>query len=164
MELLTPDPGLLIWSFLSFTILVAVLGKYAWRPILQALKLREETIEYSLKEAEKARNELVNLEKDKKRLMEEARVERDNMLKEAKVLRDSIVEESKNLARLEAEKIAAVAKQQMESERIAAVEDLRKQVAVLSIEMAGILLKKELESPEKQQKLVEQYLKEVNFN
>lgn len=164
MELLTPNPGLLIWSLLSFTILVAILGKFAWRPILQALKLREETIDFQLKEAEKARVEVVNLEKVKRQMMEEAKADRDKMLKEAKALRDSVVEEAKTIARQEAEKIATTAKQQIEIERIAAIEDLRKQVAVLSIEMAGMLLKKELENPEQQQKLVEQYLKEVNFN
>lgn len=164
MELLTPEPGLLIWSLISFTILVALLGKFAWKPILQALKFREETIEFSLKEAERARNEMVNLEKVKKQMMEEAKLERDNLLKQARLLRDSIVDEAKTLARQEAEKVAVSARQQIEAEKIAAIENLKKQVAVLSIEMAGVLLKKELENPDKQQMLVEQYLKEVKFN
>jgi F-type H+-transporting ATPase subunit b len=164
MELLTPEPGLLIWSLISFTILVALLGKYAWRPILQALKLREETIEYSIKEAERSRNEMVNLEKLKKQMMEEAKSDRDQLLKEAKALRDSIVEEASSAARNEAEKIIALARQQIENEKIGMIDDLRKQVAVLSVEMAGILLRKELESPDKQQKLIEQYLKDVSFN
>lgn len=164
MNLITPEPGLLIWAFLSFSILVLLLGRFAWRPILQGLKRREETIEYSLREAERSRMEMVNLEKEKKLKLEEARAERDQLLAEAKRLRDSIVADAKNAARTEADKLLQDARKLIETERIAAIEDLKKQVAVLSVEMAGVLMKKELENPEKQQLLVEQMLKEVNFN
>ncbi|MFT3740983.1 MAG: F0F1 ATP synthase subunit B [Breznakibacter sp.] len=164
MNLITPEPGLLIWSLISFSILVLLLGIFAWKPILQGLKRREETIEYSLKEAERSRMEMANLDKERKVKLEEARVERDNMLQEAKRLRDNIVADAKNVARTEADKILEDARRLIQAEKTAAIEDLKKQVAVLSVEMAGVLMKKELENPEKQQLLVEQLLKEVNFN
>jgi F-type H+-transporting ATPase subunit b len=164
MDLLTPEPGLLLWSLISFGLLVFLLGKFAWKPILQALKVREETIEFSLKEAEKARHELVNLEKTKKQLMEEARIDRDNLLKEARDLRNTIIEESRETAKKEAEKILIAARMQIEAEKSMAIDELKKQVALLSVEIAGKILHQELNTANKQQEVINHYLKEVNFN
>jgi len=164
MELLTPEPGLLIWTTISFVLLLLLLGKYAWKPILQALRVREESIDFSLKEAEKARHELVNLEKTKKQMMEEARLDRENLLKEARDIRNTMIEESKEIARKEAEKILFAAKQQIETEKMNAIEALKTQVAILSVEIAGKLLHQELSSTQKQQEVINKYLKEVNFN
>lgn len=164
MELLTPEPGLLIWSTISFILLLLLLGRFAWKPILHALKVREETIEFSLKEAEKARHELINLEKTKKQMMEDARIDRDNLLKEAQLLRDAIIEESRMIARKEAEKIMQTTRLQIETEKGMAIEELKNQVAILSVEIAGKLLHQELNSAQKQQEVINKYLKEVNFN
>lgn len=164
MHLITPEPGLVLWTTVAFLILMGLLTKFAWKPILHALKVREETIEYSLREAEKARLEVVNIEKTKKQMLEQARSERDLLLKEAREIRNGIVEESKQAARIEAEKIVASARQQIASEKMAVIEDLKKQVAILSVDIAARILEKELEPSIKQQDLINQYLKEVHIN
>jgi F-type H+-transporting ATPase subunit b len=164
MELLTPDPGLLFWTFITFSLLVFVLGKFAWKPILHAIKVREESIEYSLKEADKARRDVQNLELTKRQMMDEARSGRDTLLKEAREIRNTIIEEARQAAKKEADKLVASARQQIESEKVAAVEDLKRQVAILSVDIASKLLGKELESSDKQRELINQYLNEVSFN
>jgi F-type H+-transporting ATPase subunit b len=164
MELLTPDPGLLFWTFITFSLLVFILGKFAWKPILHAIKVREESIEYSLKEADKARRDVQNLELTKRQMMDEARSSRDALLKEAREIRHTIIEEARQAAKKEADKLVVSARQQIESEKTAAVEDLKRQVAILSVDIASKLLGKELESSEKQRELINQYLNEVSFN
>lgn len=164
MNLLIPEPGLLIWSIISFLILLALLGKFAWKPIIHALKVREETIEYSLREAEKARMEIVNIEKTQKIMLDQAKVERDEMIKEAKKIRDSLIDEARQAAKTEAEKIMVSAKMQLEIQKQAAIEDLKSQVALLSVEIATRLLQHELENPDRQKQLIESYLNEATFN
>ncbi len=164
MNLLIPEPGLLIWSIISFLILLALLGKFAWKPIIHALKVREETIEYSLREAEKARMEIVNIEKTQKVMLDQAKVERDEMIKEAKKIRDSLIDEARQAAKTEAEKIMVSAKMQLEIQKQAAIEDLKSQVALLSVEIATRLLQHELENPDRQKQLIESYLNEATFN
>jgi F-type H+-transporting ATPase subunit b len=164
MNLLIPEPGLLIWSIISFLILLALLGKFAWKPIIHALKVREETIEYSLREAEKARMEMVNIEKTQKKMLEQAKVERDEMIKDAKKIRESLIDEARQAARAEAEKIMISAKLQIEMQKQAAIDDLKSQVALLSVDIATRLLQQELENPDRQKQLIESYLSEATFN
>ncbi|PZX16756.1 F-type H+-transporting ATPase subunit b [Breznakibacter xylanolyticus] len=164
MNLLTPEPGLLIWSSVSFLILLFLLTKYAWKPIIHALRVREETIAYSLREAERARQEMVNIEKTQKQILDQARVERDEMIKEAKEIRDKLVMEARDVAKLEAQKILSAAKSQLEQDKRAAIEDLKKQVALLSVDIASRLLQQELSDPEKQKGLIKNYLNEATFN
>lgn len=164
MNLLVPDPGLFIWSLVSFLILLALLGKYAWKPIIHALRVREETIEYSLREAERARAEMVNIEKTQKQMLDQTRIERDEMIKEARKISVSIIEEARKAAKIEADKIMAATKLQMENQKQAAIEDLKSQVALLSVDIATRLLQRELQNPDQQKQLIQTYLNEATFN
>ncbi|MBN2166655.1 MAG: F0F1 ATP synthase subunit B [Marinilabiliaceae bacterium] len=164
MDLITPELGLVLWTSLTFLVLIYLLGKYAWKPIMHSLKVREETIEYSLREAENARQELVTLEKTKKKYMDEAKSERDALIKEAKEIKAKIIEEARTEARIEADKIVKSAQEQITAEKASVIEDLKKQVAILSVDIASHILENELEKSGKQQELINKYLKEVNFN
>ncbi len=162
--LLTPNPGLVIWTTFTFGVLFFLLRKFAWRPILQALKVREETIEYSLKAAEKAKADVVDMVNERNKLIEEAKKERDELLKETRALKDSIIAEAKNSAQKEAKQIMTLAKKQIEQEKSSAISQLKSKVAELSVEIAGMIIEKEYRPDEKQKELINKYLDEVNFN
>lgn len=164
MELITPELGLVLWTTFTFLVLLTLLAKFAWKPILHSLKVREETIEYSLREAENARQELVNLEKTKKKYMDEAKSERDTLIKEAKEIKDKMIEEARSGAKTEADKIVKAAQEQIAAEKSAVIEDLKNQVAILSVDIASQILENELKKTEDQQALINKYLSEVSFN
>lgn len=164
MGLLTPDPGLVFWSLLTFGILVFILKKFAWKPILHALKVREETIEYALKAAERARAEVKNLEASQTQMLEDARIERDGLIKEARELKQKILDEAKSKAKSEADKIIENARLQIQREKEEAILELKQKVAELSVDIAGKLLEQELQQTEKQKAVIDKYLQEVNFN
>ncbi len=164
MDLLTPDPGLVIWTGTTFIILVLILRKYAWRPILHAIRVREHTIKYALASAEKAKQEAENIEKLKKQTLEEAAVERDRLITEARELKAKIIEEAKKSAQVEADKIVETTRLQLEKEKKDALSQMREQIAVLSVDIAGKLLEQELKTTKKQKELIDKYLKEVSFN
>ncbi|MBS2096934.1 F0F1 ATP synthase subunit B [Carboxylicivirga linearis] len=164
MGLLTPDPGLIFWTAITFGILVFLLKKFAWKPILHALKTREETIEFSLAAAAKAKAEIEDLNVEKEKILAEAKSERDSLIKEARELKQNIVDDAKNKAQEEADKILESARQLLEREKSEAIRDMKKQVAELSVDIAGKLLEQELESTDKQKAIIERYLQEVNFN
>ena len=164
MGLLTPNPGLVFWTAITFGILVFLLKKFAWKPILHALKAREETIEFSLAAAAKAKAEIEDLNVEKEKILAEAKSERDSLIKEARELKQNIVDDAKNKAQEEADKILESARQLLEREKIEAIRDMKKQVAELSVDIAGKLLEQELESTDKQKAIIERYLQEVNFN
>jgi F-type H+-transporting ATPase subunit b len=121
MELITPELGLVVWTTIAFLTLLVLLGKFAWKPITHALKVREETIEYSLREAESARQEVLNLEKSKKQMMDQARTDRDALLKEAKEIKNKMIEEARLGAKTEAEKIVNDARAQIIAEKAAVI-------------------------------------------
>ncbi|MGQ1788276.1 MULTISPECIES: F0F1 ATP synthase subunit B [unclassified Saccharicrinis] len=162
--LLTPDPGLVFWTTLSFAILAFILKKYAWGPILNALKLRNETIEQSLQAAERAKAEVEDLVKTRQAMMDAAKNERDELLKETRELKDKILAEARTGAGLEANKIIDSARKQIETEKNAAIKELKKQVAELSIDIAGLLIESELKDDSKQKAIIDRYLNNVNFN
>ena len=164
MGLLTPDPGLVFWSFITFVILVFLLKKYAWKPILHALKIREETIEYALGAAEKARTEVKNLEVTKAQMIEEAKKERDGLIKEARELKQNILKEAKSKAQTEADKIIESARLQILREKEEAILEFKQKVAELSVDIAGKILEQELKTTDKQKAVIDRYLQEVNFN
>jgi len=164
MGLLTPDPGLVFWSLISFGILVFILKKFAWKPILHALKVREETIEYALGAAEKARTEVKNLELTKTQMIEQAKQERDGLIKEARELKQHILKEAKSKAQTEADKIIENARLQIQREKEEAILELKQKVAELSVDIAGKLLEQELQTTDKQKTVIDRYLQEVNFN
>lgn len=164
MDLVTPEPGLLIWASVSFILLLILLKKFAWGPIMLALKTREEMIEAAIVDAQQARKEVEELSITKKQILEDAKKERIALIKEAQEFKVQIIEEAKSTAQKESEKIVAAARAQIEQEKLNAIRDIKNQVAVLSVDIAGVILKQELSSSTKQQALIDDYLKDVTFN
>lgn len=164
MNLITPEFGLLFWQTITFLFLLLLLGKFAWKPIMSSLHEREETIENALKSAELARQEMARLRSDNERLLDEARAERDAMMKKAQQIADSIVEEAKNKAAAESNRIVESARAAILSERQAAIDDIRKQVAVLSVEIAEKLIRQQLKGEPQQRQLVDQFIKDIHLS
>lgn len=160
MELILPDIGLIFWTGVSFLIVLFILKKYAWGPITNALKERDDSIREALQSAEKAREEMQNLQADNEKLLKEAREERDKIIKEAKETANNIIEESKGQAREESDKIIANARSQIENEKNAAVSELKNIVAERSVEIAEMIVKKDLKDDEAHQELINKYLEE----
>ncbi len=164
MELVKPSIGLIFWMVVSFSIILFLLKKFAWQPILSMIKEREESIENALSAAEKAKEEMKALQSDNERILAEARNERDAMLKEARELKEKIVAEAKGLAAKEGERMLEASRISIQNEKVAAIAAIKNQVATLSIEIAEKILKSELSTDEKQKSLVNSLLKEVNLN
>jgi F-type H+-transporting ATPase subunit b len=164
MELVRPDFGLIFWMVISFSIILILLKKFAWKPILGMIKEREESIENALASAERAKEEMKALQSSNEKILAEARSERDHMLKEAREIREQMIAEAKGLAAKEGERMLKSARENIQNEKMAAITDLKNQVASLSIEIAEKILKSELSSDEKQKSLVNTLLKDVNLN
>jgi F-type H+-transporting ATPase subunit b len=164
MDLLTPGTGLIIWQAFVFLLLVLLLSKFAWKPILNSLKERETSIQQALDAAEKARAEMARLQADNEKLLKEARDERDKMLKEARDTANRIIDEARAEARKSADKIIDDARQAIQLEKQAALREVKVQVARFSLQIAEKLLKKNLESDKAQKELIETYLKDISVN
>lgn len=164
MKLVTPDIGLLFWMIVSFGIVLFLLRKFAWKPILASLKAREESISDALNTAKKAKEEMALLKSDNEKLIQQARAERDLLLKEARDTKDAIIAESKVKAQAEANKIMAGARETINTEKNAAIADLKNQVASMSIEIAEKILRQELSKDEKQKSLMENLMKDISLN
>jgi F-type H+-transporting ATPase subunit b len=158
------DPGLIIWTTIIFTLLLIVLKKFAWKPILNSVDERNKSIEEALKAADKAKEEIALLNADNERILQEARVERDTLLKEAREMKNNIINEAKEKASTEADKILISAKEQISNEKMKAITELKNTVADLSIDMATMVLKSELKDVDKQKQLVSKALKEAELN
>jgi len=163
-SLTSPGIGLVFWSVLIFGLFFLLLSRFAWKPILSAVKARDEMIKGSLASAEKARKEMAKLQSDNEAILKKAREEREGILKEARDIRDKLIAEAKGKASEEAEKLIEKARAGIEREKTIALADIRDQVANLSIEIASKLLGEKLKQTGEQQKLIENYLKEVDFN
>ena len=164
MELITPNLGLIFWMTLSFLLLLFILGRYAWKPVMKSLKDREERIEEALQAAHKAREEMKQLKFSNEQLLKEAKEERDAILREARKIRERMLEEAREKANTEANRIVENARENIQYEKMAAITDLKNQIAILSIEIAEKVLGEELSKDDKQKKLMEKLLKDVNFN
>ena len=158
------DPGLIIWTTVIFTLLLIVLKKFAWKPILTAVDERNESIVNALKLAEKAKEEMAALNADNEKILSEARAERDVLLKEAREIKAGIVNDAKELANTEADKILTTAKEQINNEKMKAMTELKNTVATLSIDIAEKVLRSELTDKKKQEDLVTNALKETELN
>jgi len=156
--------GLFFWQLIIFVGLILLLRKFAWKPILDAVNEREEGIRTALLSAENARNEMQNLQADNQRILQEARMERDALLKEAREMKEKMISDSKNEAQAVGQKMIEQAKAAIESEKNAAMAELKSQVSSLSLEIAEKLLKDELSNKEAQTKLVEKMLGDVKLN
>jgi len=163
-SLTTPGIGLIFWTTLVFLLLLVLLGKYAWKPILTAVKTREKNIEQALASAESALNDMRELQSNNEKILAKAREERDALLKEARETKDAIISEAKAKATKETERILVTAREQIINEKNAAIADLKSQVATLSIEIAEKILKSDLSNDEKQKSLMSTLMKDVNLN
>lgn len=164
MDLVMPNPGTIFWMLIIFGIVVFILKKFAWKPILNALKEREESITNALNSAEEAKKEVAGLKADNEKVIAEARREKDIILKEAKELKDKIVAEAKDIATQEGKKAIDQARQQIEAEKTAAINDIKTQVAELSISIAEKVLKKELSNKDEQEKMVGGLVDDIKLN
>ena len=156
--------GLFIWQVVIFVGLIFLLKKFAWKPILDAVNEREQGIKNALESAENARNEMQNLQADNQRILQEARAERDAMLKDAREMKEKMVADAKSEAQEQGQKMIDQAKASIESEKNAAMAELKNQVSSLSLEIAEKLLQDELSNKEAQTKLVEKMLGDAKLN
>jgi F-type H+-transporting ATPase subunit b len=156
--------GLFFWQVLIFVGLILLLKKFAWKPILDAVNEREEGIKNALESAENARREMQNLQADNQRILNEARAERDALLKEAREMKEKMIADAKTEAQAQGEKMIEQAKAAINSEKNAAMAELKLQVSTLSLSIAEKLLKDELSNTEAQTKLVEKMLGDVKLN
>ena len=164
MELVSPGIGLIFWLTLSFGIVLFILGKFAWKPILKSLREREDTIDEALNAANKAREDMKQLQFDNEKLLGQAKEERNAILRDARKVKDSIIEESKLKANEEANRIVESAKESIQNEKMAAMTDLKNQLASLSIEIAEKILKEELSAEKKQKEYLQKLVDKVKFN
>lgn len=164
MDLVTPGLGLVFWTVITFLVLLFILRKFAWKPILGAVSEREEGIKTALASAENARREMENLHADNERILKEARAERETMLKEAREIKNKLISDAKDEAQVQANNMIAQAQAAIISEKKAAMAELKNQVAGLSIEIAEKVVRAELANKEKQMSLVESMLSDAKLN
>ena len=162
--MIQPEIGLIIWTTIIFSLLLIILKKYAWGPILKAVDNRNKSIQDSLQAAEKAKEDLDSLNADNEKILLEARKERDNLLKEARDVKEKIISEAKEQANNEAEKLILSAKNQIQNDKMKALTELKNQVAEISIQMATKIIKSELENNDKQKQIIEDSLKNIDVN
>ncbi|APQ17392.1 F0F1 ATP synthase subunit B [Maribacter hydrothermalis] len=166
METLLNDfsPGLFVVQTILLLGLIFLLVKFAWKPILTSLNERESGIKDALAAAEKARTDMQNLQADNEKMLQEARSEREAMLKEAREIKEKMISDSKEQAKLEGDKMLKQAQVAIESEKKAAVADIKNQVAQLSVAIAEKVIKEELSNNDKQLKLVDSLLSDIKLN
>lgn len=164
MELVTPGIGLVFWMLLSFSIVLFILKRYAWKPILKMIKEREDSIDGALKMADKAKEEMAKLQSDNEKILAEARKERDALLKDAREMKDKIIADAKNQASIEANKLVESAKSSINTEKLAALTEIKNQIAFLSVDIAEKILQKELSSELRQKEYIENLVKDINLN
>ena len=156
--------GLFIIQTVIFLILLFVLGKFAWKPILTAINEREVTIVDSLNQAKLARQEVQNLKVENEHIIREAKAERDAILKEARDIKDKIIGEAKDAAKAEGDKMIEQARQSIQAEKSAAMSDIKNQIGSISVNIAEQILKQKLDNNEAQNALVENILNQTNLN
>jgi F-type H+-transporting ATPase subunit b len=161
MELLFTNEGLPIWMTITFGIVVFILGKYAWKPILQSLKDREEEIDGAIQLAEETKAEMAKMKSQNEDLLKEAREEREKIIKIAKTTGDKMIAEAKSTAAVEGQKMVEKAKAEIEQQTTLAMAELKKEVSTLSISMAEKIIGKKFEDPKEQSQYIEQRLKDL---
>lgn len=162
--LITPDPGLIIWTIVIFGLLVLILSKFAFKPIVSSLKDRQDSIETALNAANKAKEEMSQLVAKNEELLLEAKEERNIMLLEAKDIATKIVEESREKAKKEYTKLIDNARKDFEAERLSAMMQLKNEAGKLAVDIAEKLVRKELTDKKSQEELVSSLINEAKFN
>ena len=164
MDLLIPSFGLIFWTLLAFLIVVFVLKKFAWKPILTSLNDREKTISDSLATAERVKAEMAQLKSENESLLAKAREERAQMLKEARDTKDKIIAEAKEAAKVEAGKIMTDALAAIETQKMAALTDIKNQVGTLVVEVSEKILRRQLDNKSEQENYIKQLAGELKLN
>lgn len=164
MDLILPDLGLLFWTGIVFCCLLFLLAKFAWKPILNAVNAREQKISESLELAVKTQAEMKALKAENDQILKEARSERDNILKEAKDAANHMIEDAKTKSKVEAQKIVEAARLSINSEKAAAIAEIKTHVATLAVEIAEKVVRGELASDEKQKALAEKLAGDIQMN
>ncbi|HDO28114.1 MAG TPA: F0F1 ATP synthase subunit B [Bacteroidetes bacterium] len=164
MSLINPGFGLIIWMTFAFLIVLFILAKYAWKPIMNSLKEREDSIEDALRIADETRKEMENLKLDNEKLLKEAKGERDAILREARKIKERLIEEAKEKANTEAARIVESAKQRIETEKGRAMTDIKNTIAKYALEIAEKVMKEEFKDKKKQSSYIEKLLDETRLN
>ncbi len=164
MDLIIPSAGLIFWQLIGFLALLFILVKFAWKPMLATLAEREASIDGALKAAEAARSEMANLKAENEKLLQEARLERDVILKKAQEASVKMIEDAKNEASKQGAQLIESAKAVIETEKKAALTEVKNQVAMLTLEVTEKLLRKKLSDDKAQAELVDQFIKDLKLN
>jgi F-type H+-transporting ATPase subunit b len=164
MELLLPGIGLIFWTFIAFIIVLVILRKFAWKPILSSLNEREKTIADSLETAQRVKAEMALLKNENEEMMAKAREERSLLLKEARDTKDRIINEAKEQSKVEANKIILEAQQAINAQKMAAITEVKNQVGKLVIEITEKILRKELQNTDAQEAHIRSLVDEVKMN
>ncbi len=160
MDLVTPDVGMLFWTLVSFIILYLILRKFAWGPILGAVKEREESIKAALDAADNAKKDMENLKADNEKILNEAKTERETMLKEAREIKSKLISDAEEEAKIRAKKMVKAAKTAIQNEKNSAMNELKNTVVDLSVGIAEKLISEELADKDKQLKMIEDILED----
>jgi len=155
---------MIFWSTLFFLVLLLVLGKFAWPAILTAVRARNDSIRRALEAADRAKEEMARLQADNEKILAEAKAERDDMLKEAKQLKDKLISDARDKASEEAQKLVRNARESIQNEKAAAINDMKAQMASLSVEIAEKILREKLSDDKAQRELVDKLIKETDLN
>jgi F-type H+-transporting ATPase subunit b len=164
MDLVTPGIGMIFWSTLFFLVLLFILGKFAWPAILTAVKARNESIRQALDAANKAKEEMAQLQADNERILAEAKAERDTLLRDAKQVKDKMIADAKEKATEEANKLVQNAREAIRTEKAAALNEMKEQMTHLSVDIAEKILKLKLADDKAQKELVKKLINEADLN
>ena len=164
MDLLLPHLGLIVWTMIAFILVLVILKKYAWQPILKGLNDRESNIAGSIATAERVKQEMAQLKSENEALLASAREERAAMLKEAKVIKDRMISDAKDEAKVQAARIITDAQASINQQKMAAMTDLKNQVGKLVVEVSEKVLRRELSSQQDQEGYIRQLSEEVKLN
>ena len=164
MKLVTPDIGLLFWMLLMFGIVLFILTKFAWKPIMKALKDRQKSIDEALKSADRAKAEMEKLQANNEKIIAEARMERDQIIKDAKEIRQQVMDAARQDASKETQKLLEAARKAIEGEKVAAINEIRDTIADLSLIIAEKVLRGKLADADEQKALIDRLIKEVKLN
>lgn len=164
MDLLLPQLGLIVWTLLAFLVVLFILKKYAWGPIMKGLNDREMNIAESIATAERVKAEMAQLKNDNEALLASAREERSVMLKEAKEIRDKMINEAKDEAKVQASRIISDAHSSIHNQKMAALTDIKNEVGKMVVEISEKVLRKELANKNEQENYIRELSGDINFN
>ena len=164
MDLVTPGIGMIFWSTLFFLVLLFILGKFAWPAILTAVKARNESIRHALEAADRAKEEMAQLQADNEKILAEAKSERDALLRDAKQVKDKLIADAKEKASEESKKLIQNARESIQTEKAAAINEMKEQMASISVEIAEKILRMKLEDSKAQKELVNKLINEADLN